>query len=336
MAFCTSCGTPVAAASGAAGAHVLKRPGIVGLLSVLHFIGGGFWLLVALVMIGVGITELRQGQGEAGVILGLAVVIGGFGVTQVACGTGLWNLKRYGRTIQLVFAWIGLLGIPIGTIIAILILVYLNKPGIKTLFSGRQASELSDQEWTEVAAVSGMSGVVVALIAIAIGVVGFAMVGIIAAIAVPGLLRARASGNEASAIGSLRAINSGEAAFAASCGGGGYAVALADLAKSPREGGSGFISPDLGTNGVVKNGYVMFLGKDAASGVVDVGTAAATCNGSTNAPANSYFASAEPVTPGAGGTGTRFFATDTRGIIFFSASPIANPIVRSASVVPID
>ena len=35
-----------------------------------------------------------------------------------------------------------------------------------------------------------------------------AIIGIIAAIAVPGLLRARMAGNEASAIGSLRAINS--------------------------------------------------------------------------------------------------------------------------------
>ena len=40
-----------------------------------------------------------------------------------------------------------------------------------------------------------------------------AIIGIIAAIAVPGLMRARMSGNEASAIGSLRAINSGEASY---------------------------------------------------------------------------------------------------------------------------
>ena len=42
-----------------------------------------------------------------------------------------------------------------------------------------------------------------------------AIIGIIAAIAIPGLLRARMAGNEASAIGSLRAINSAESAYAA-------------------------------------------------------------------------------------------------------------------------
>ena len=50
-----------------------------------------------------------------------------------------------------------------------------------------------------------------------------AIIGIIAAIAVPGLLRARMSGNEASAIGSLRAINSGQASYSSSCAAGGYA-----------------------------------------------------------------------------------------------------------------
>ena len=48
-----------------------------------------------------------------------------------------------------------------------------------------------------------------------------AIIGIIAAIAVPGLLRARMSGNEASAIGSLRAINSAEASYSSAAGQGG-------------------------------------------------------------------------------------------------------------------
>ena len=50
-----------------------------------------------------------------------------------------------------------------------------------------------------------------------------AIIGIIAAIAVPGLLRARISGNEASAIGSLRAVSSAQSTFAASCANGMYA-----------------------------------------------------------------------------------------------------------------
>ena len=65
-----------------------------------------------------------------------------------------------------------------------------------------------------------------------------AIIGIIAAIAIPGLLRARMSGNEASAIGSLRAINSGQAAYSSSCSAGGYAVALEDLVAVPTSGGS--------------------------------------------------------------------------------------------------
>ena len=53
-----------------------------------------------------------------------------------------------------------------------------------------------------------------------------AIIGIIAAIAVPGLLRARMSGNETSAIGSMRAINTSEVSYSAACGNGGYAVLL--------------------------------------------------------------------------------------------------------------
>src|SRR5947208_14952099 len=99
-----------------------------------------------------------------------------------------------------------------------------------------------------------------------------AIIGIIAAIAVPGLLRARMSGNEASAIGSLRAINSGEASYSSSCASGGYAVSLEDLVLAPTAGGQGFISPDLKTTGVTKSGYNVTLEADKASGVSAIGT----------------------------------------------------------------
>ena len=60
-----------------------------------------------------------------------------------------------------------------------------------------------------------------------------AIIGIIAAIAVPGLLRARIAGNEASAIGSLRAINSANLNWMTNCAGGrGYASDLATSVTS--------------------------------------------------------------------------------------------------------
>ena len=155
-----------------------------------------------------------------------------------------------------------------------------------------------------------------------------AIIGIIAAIAVPGLLRARMSGNEASAIGSLRAINGGEQAFASSCAGGGYAVSLVDLAKAPTGSTQGFISPDLATNPVTKSGYVLTVGADG-NGAVAVGTSSGTCNGAAQ-PMSSYAATANPLTPGS--TGTRYFATDTRGTIFFSnAAPVTLTIVTTAT-----
>ena len=158
-----------------------------------------------------------------------------------------------------------------------------------------------------------------------------AIIGVIAAIAVPGLLRARLSANEASAIGSLRTVNSGQMSYASSCAFGGYAISLDDLAKPPAGSNQGFVSPDLSKDAIAKSGYVVALAKNAAAGVTDVGTGAATCNGSANDPASSYFAKAEPVTPGV--SGTRFFASDSRGTIFgTTAGPIANPVPAGASI----
>jgi hypothetical protein len=102
--------------------------------------------------------------------------------------------------------------------------------------------------------------------------------------------------------------------------------------KPPTGSTQGFISPDLKSNSVVKSGYTVLLAKDAASGTTDIGTAAATCNVSAGTPASSFFANADPVT--AGGTGTRYFATDTRGTLFYSSSAtVANPIPSATAVV---
>jgi type IV pilus assembly protein PilA len=153
-----------------------------------------------------------------------------------------------------------------------------------------------------------------------------AIIGIIAAIAVPGLLRARMAGNEASAIGSLRAINSSNINYMTNCANGsGYAVTLIELGTPPTAGGQPFISPDLGLAvPITKSGYSI--------NYAAVGTAVATavCNGAANASPR-YFSAAAPVA--AGTSGTRFFGTseaqtvfqDTVAITAISAAGVPTP-----------
>jgi len=146
-----------------------------------------------------------------------------------------------------------------------------------------------------------------------------AIIGIIAAIAVPGLLRARISGNEASAIGSLRAVSSGQATFAASCANGMYAQSLATLGTGP-SGGAAFISPDLGSAATVtKSGYTVSMTGSAATGTA--------CNGATDL-ASGYRAWADPVSTA---TGTRYFFTNTAGTIWQATSSIGSSGSDSAS-----
>ena len=141
-----------------------------------------------------------------------------------------------------------------------------------------------------------------------------AIIGIIAAIAVPGLLRARMSGNEASAIGSIRTIASAEATFASACGGGGYAITLGDLALAPTAGGPAFIPTDLAKadgTGPLKSGYDFAIANGPAPAVVLA--KADACSAISADTSTQFFATSKPGT--AGSTGTRFFATDESGMI---------------------
>ncbi len=292
-----------------------RRPGIVTLLAVLQFIGAFLLMLVALFSVGAG---LFSNTIEAGTLLLAGVLWGSVVALQLVCGIGLWKLKGYGRTILLVFSWIGLVGFPIGTVISILILAYLSKPGIKILFTGKQASQFTAEEAAQVAAVmQGSVGVVLAVVVTVL--VGIVLLGIIAAIAVPGLLRARMSANEASAIVSLRTISSAQARYSQKCNG--YAPSLPDLKNA-----GDFLSPDLARAATVtKSGYNIAVEPSANASLVP--NPPGGCAGTVT----DYFAHADPVTTG--GTGTRYFATDARGTIFQSTVGIANPIEASATPV---
>jgi type IV pilus assembly protein PilA len=167
-----------------------------------------------------------------------------------------------------------------------------------------------------------------------------AIIGIIAAIAIPGLLRARMSGNEASAIGSVRAIHSAEATFAASCGGGGYASTLAQLGTPPAAppGAQPFISPDLYDaanpgaaadviGGPGKSGFNVIVATDAGAPVLGAG---ATCN-AVNQSETTFRVNADPVTPGT--TGSRYFFSNQTGTIWQDSGATIAPAAGTNPVV---
>ena len=152
-----------------------------------------------------------------------------------------------------------------------------------------------------------------------------AIIGIIAAIAIPGLLRARQSGNEASGIGSMRSVNSAQATFSASCANGFFASDLAHLALPP-VGGTAFIGPDLNVNGIIKSTYTVTLGSDTAGAA-----AVDACN--TVAAANmgsGYWATANPAD-----VSMRFFGTNTSGTVFFGAAALAMTDTSTAIGTPL-
>jgi type IV pilus assembly protein PilA len=134
-----------------------------------------------------------------------------------------------------------------------------------------------------------------------------AIIGIIAAIAIPGLLRARMAGNEASAIGSLRAITSAEAVYSGSAARGVYQDDMTVLGDACGTGTAPFLSNDLtAADPVQKSGYEIELTDDGGpSPRVD-------CNGV--ATVRGYYATAFALNPDT--TGSRAFAVHTVGTVW--------------------
>lgn len=137
-----------------------------------------------------------------------------------------------------------------------------------------------------------------------------AIILIIAAIAIPSFLNSRMSANEASAVGSLRAITTAETAYSSTYPNIGYSALLSDLAE-------GAASPCIATpvqacliDAVLasgsKSGYTITYTQDASS-----------------TPSVGYQIIANPMTWNA--TGRRSFFTNQPGVIRFSATGPATP-----------
>ena len=148
-----------------------------------------------------------------------------------------------------------------------------------------------------------------------------AIIGIIAAIAVPGLLRARMAGNEASAIGSMRAINTAQQNYSQLCNG--FAPVLTELAAA-----GNFLSPDLTQAAApVKSGYTIAV-------TVGAGAPLAAQVAGCTAAGTGYYGSAVPLSAS---TGTRAFATNPLGTIWQDVTGVAptEPFAIAGNVAPI-
>jgi len=137
-----------------------------------------------------------------------------------------------------------------------------------------------------------------------------AIIGIIAAIAIPNLLKSRQAANEASAIGSVRTVGTAQATYQSTKGGGrNFAVNLAALLAD------GSVDTVLGSG--TKSGY----------NFATTGTPAA-------APLPSYFdTTAAPQSVGTFGTGNRNFYSLESYVIYWSDAS-AGQAMPSATAPP--
>ncbi|MGA2352856.1 MAG: prepilin-type N-terminal cleavage/methylation domain-containing protein [Terriglobales bacterium] len=131
-----------------------------------------------------------------------------------------------------------------------------------------------------------------------------AIILIIASIAIPNLLRARMSANEASAVGAVRTINTAQISYDSAYPTVGYAATLAALGGTacnpPTSAGACLIDSQLASG--TKNGYIY------------------TLSGINGTPASTYNVIAAPSVPNQ--TGTRYFCSFADAVVRSAVSAI--------------
>ena len=131
-----------------------------------------------------------------------------------------------------------------------------------------------------------------------------AIILIISAIAIPNLLRSKIAANEASAVGSLRAVNAACVSYAATWGTG-FPVSLSSLGPGKPATAAAADLIDSLVAGGTKSGYTLiYISGAPASGKIWT-----------------YTISASPLAPGH--TGGRYFFTDQSGAIRYNSGGAA-------------
>jgi len=144
----------------------------------------------------------------------------------------------------------------------------------------------------------------------------------IATMALPSLLRARGVAQSASAVATLRVVNSAQLSFAVTCGSGFYSPTFTTLGVPPPAGVTAFLPPEL-SSGVsfTKQGYSYRLEGTPLPG------APGTCNG---LPAGSsspgYAAFADPLD---GVANPHYYGTNADGTIYLNATTLSGLMPES-------
>lgn len=133
-----------------------------------------------------------------------------------------------------------------------------------------------------------------------------AIILIIAAIAIPNLIRSRMSANEASAVNSMRTMTTAAVTYGSQCPAVGYPATIADMGPGGGGcvGGANILDDTLGVAAPVKSGY-SFTYLPAASGGLNT----------------TYTLNGNPISPGM--SGQRGFYTDQTGVLHYALTGAA-------------
>jgi prepilin-type N-terminal cleavage/methylation domain-containing protein len=155
-----------------------------------------------------------------------------------------------------------------------------------------------------------------------------AIIAVIAGMAVPGLMRAKATANEGAAIAALKTTASSQVSYSTSCGYGGFASSYLILGAAPTAETVPFISADLGLSATPqKSGFNFAMTGGAASPGPNDCAGRATNSG--------FYATAVPMNFGS--SGTRSFSINASATIWQSTTnvPPAEPMTVTATTVPV-
>ena len=151
-----------------------------------------------------------------------------------------------------------------------------------------------------------------------------AIIGIIAAIAIPSLLRARVSANEAATVGDIRTVISGEAAYQSANAGWYDNVSCLNAPSSclpsyPTNAPT-FVDSAIGAL-ISKSGYDRSFQRGPSPGTINTSI-------SSGSSVTAYAYVATPVTQGQ--TGVRGFGGDSSGVLCFTVAGAAPTVTNGA------